>query len=70
VPYAPGNGTIRGFFTASRASTNSVGQLEDPYGNPYQYSTNRPGMKNSAAFDVWSKGPDGTDNTTDDIGNW
>jgi general secretion pathway protein G len=71
VPYdTSGDNSIRPFFTASRISTNSSGQLEDPYGNPYQYSTNRTGMKNPASFDVWSKGQDGADNSTDDIGNW
>jgi general secretion pathway protein G len=41
---------------------------EDPWGNPYQYVC--PGTRTRDGFDVWSLGPDGADNTEDDIGNW
>jgi general secretion pathway protein G len=41
---------------------------EDPWGNPYQYVC--PGTRTRDGFDIWSLGPDGTDNTEDDIGNW
>jgi general secretion pathway protein G len=40
----------------------------DPWGEPYQYRY--PGTKNKNSFDLWSKGPDKTDGTDDDIGNW
>lgn len=40
----------------------------DPWGEPYQYRY--PGVKNKNGYDLWSKGPDKTDGTADDIGNW
>jgi general secretion pathway protein G len=40
----------------------------DPWGEPYQYKY--PGTHNKAGYDLWSKGPDKTDGTDDDIGNW
>jgi general secretion pathway protein G len=40
----------------------------DPWGEPYQYRY--PGTKNPKGYDLWSKGPDKTDGTADDIGNW
>lgn len=40
----------------------------DPWGEPYQYRY--PGVKNPKSYDLWSKGPDKTDGTADDIGNW
>jgi general secretion pathway protein G len=40
----------------------------DPWGELYQYRF--PGMKNKSGYDLWSKGPDKTDGTEDDIGNW
>jgi general secretion pathway protein G len=40
----------------------------DPWGEPYQYRY--PGVKNKTTYDLWSKGPDKTDGTEDDIGNW
>jgi general secretion pathway protein G len=72
-PAAGGNGTvpiatIRPFYQAAQIQTNSSGQLEDPYGNAYQYRS--PGTRNPASFDVFSRGRDGSQNTTDDIGNW
>ncbi|MDD3179905.1 MAG: type II secretion system major pseudopilin GspG [Opitutaceae bacterium] len=41
---------------------------QDPWGESYQYRY--PGVKNKNSFDLWSKGPDKTDGTDDDIGNW
>jgi general secretion pathway protein G len=41
---------------------------QDPWGNQYQYVC--PGKHNTDSFDVWSLGPDRTDGTPDDIGNW
>jgi general secretion pathway protein G len=40
----------------------------DPWGEAYQYRY--PGTKNKGGYDLWSKGPDKTDGTEDDIGNW
>ena len=74
VPFADDGATIRPFYIANKVQTNSSGQLQDPYGNAYLYSTNRSGMKNPASFDVYSKGKDGatgnTSTSADDIGNW
>lgn len=73
-PAAGGNGTvpmaaIGPFYIANKIETNASGQLLDPYGQAYQYSTNRSGMKNPASFDVWSAGKSSAD-SSDDIGNW
>jgi general secretion pathway protein G len=40
----------------------------DPWGNPYQYAY--PGTNNPDKYDIWSFGPDGSNGTDDDIGNW
>lgn len=40
----------------------------DPWSEPYQYRY--PGVKNKNSFDLWSKGPDKTEGSDDDIGNW
>lgn len=40
----------------------------DPWGELYIYRY--PGTKNKGGFDVLSKGPDKTEGTDDDIGNW
>lgn len=40
----------------------------DPWGNEYKYRF--PGQKNPNSYDLWSMGPDATDGTADDIGNW
>ena len=42
--------------------------IADPWNNNYQYRF--PGTKNPGGYDLWSMGPDGTNNTADDIGNW
>ncbi len=42
--------------------------INDPWGEPYQYRY--PGVHNKDGYDIWSKGPDKTDGTDDDIGNW
>jgi general secretion pathway protein G len=45
------------------------GQLPlDPWGEPYRYL--HPGTKNKGGYDLYSKGPDKTEGTADDIGNW
>lgn len=40
----------------------------DPWGSPYQYEY--PGKYDTEQPDIWSFGPDGIDNTDDDVGNW
>lgn len=40
----------------------------DPWHEPYIYRY--PGVKNKTGYDVFSKGPDKTEGTKDDIGNW
>jgi general secretion pathway protein G len=43
-------------------------KTNDPWNNPYQYCC--PGVRSRSGYDVWSLGPDQTDGTEDDIGNW
>ena len=40
----------------------------DPWGQEYRYIV--PGNHNPDSYDLWSVGPDGVDNTDDDITNW
>lgn len=40
----------------------------DPWQEPYVYRF--PGVKNKDSYDLFSKGPDKTEGTADDIGNW
>lgn len=40
----------------------------DPWGEPYRYRY--PGTKNKGSYDLYSIGPDKSDGTEDDIGNW
>ena len=40
----------------------------DPWGESYGYRY--PGTKNKSSYDLFSKGPDKTEGTEDDIGNW
>ncbi len=40
----------------------------DPWGHPYRYVA--PGVHNPQDYDLFSLGPDGVENTSDDIGNW
>lgn len=59
-----GNGRWKGPYFES---TN--GQLPlDPWQQPYQYRF--PGTKNPRLYDLYSKGPDLTADTDDDVGNW
>ena len=44
-----------------------VSSFDDPWRNPYQYIS--PG-KHGHSFTIWSYGPDGIDNTGDEIGSW
>jgi general secretion pathway protein G len=50
------------------------GELMDPWGRPYQYESVNGGAPEhrTKSFDLWSLGPDGTDDggTGDDIYNW
>ena len=40
----------------------------DPWGKPYVYQA--PGKHNSSSYDLASIGPDGRENTEDDVTNW
>jgi len=40
----------------------------DPWGRPYVYTA--PGKHNPSSYDLMSMGPDGRENTEDDIVNW
>lgn len=40
----------------------------DPWGEAYRYRF--PGTKNTGGYDLYSIGPDKTDGTEDDVGNW
>lgn len=42
--------------------------LMDPWGRRIAYRN--PGKRNAGGYDVFSLGPDGLENTEDDIGNW
>jgi general secretion pathway protein G len=42
--------------------------LLDPWGQRYRYRA--PGLHNMGSYDLWSLGPDGVENSSDDIGNW
>ena len=50
----------------------SIEELQDPWGNPYEFRA--PGDVNEEGYDLWSTGPDGTDDGgkegSDDIKNW
>lgn len=49
--------------------TNYIEEMPvDAWGQPYKYAN--PAVKSKRGYDVWSVGPDGTDGTEDDIGNW
>lgn len=41
---------------------------KDPWGNDYRLTV--PGTHNPNGFDVYSTGPDGVENSSDDVGNW
>ena len=61
---------LRPVQVAGVTTTNVI----DPFGNPYNYyQTNNPSMvTNVATFDLWSYGPNGTNDegANDDITNW
>lgn len=42
--------------------------LMDPWARKITYRN--PGKRNAGGYDVFSLGPDGLENTEDDIGNW
>ena len=41
---------------------------KDPWDEPYIYVS--PGKNNPGKYDIFSKGPDRTEGTDDDVGNW
>src|SRR5258708_2357584 len=44
------------------------GSFNDPWGNPYVYRS--PGIHNPEDYDLYSLGPDGTEEGNDNITNW
>ncbi len=46
--------------------------IRDPWGNPFEYRS--PGEVHEDGYDLWSRGPDGTDDggkeDSDDVKNW
>jgi general secretion pathway protein G len=42
--------------------------VKDPWNNEFRYTA--PGTHNTKSFDLYSAGPDGQEETEDDIGNW
>jgi general secretion pathway protein G len=42
--------------------------LKDQWGHEFVYRC--PGIHNTGSYDLYSMGPDGKENTADDIGNW
>ena len=58
-----------GQYPEALEQAEEFGRVEkDPWGNDYQYRY--PGKKNTESYDLWSPGPDGKNNTSDDITNW
>jgi general secretion pathway protein G len=55
-------------FSKPWQSTLYAEDLIDPWGKPFQYRN--PAKRSKSAFDLFSMGPDGTENTQDDVGNW
>lgn len=52
----------------SRQAFLKQGALTDPWGRIFQYRN--PAQRSGGDFDVFSYGPDGQENTADDVGNW
>jgi len=63
---APGNAGDR--WHGPYAELNGNQLPADPWGEQYQYRY--PGTHNKDGYDLFSKGPDKTEGTADDIGNW
>lgn len=63
---APANAADRWRGPYAEVSGNQL--PPDPWGEPYQY--HYPGTHNKSGYDLLSKGPDKTEGTADDIGNW
>ncbi len=43
-------------------------EVTDAWGQPLIYTI--PAKRGGDKYDLWSKGPDGLENTADDVGNW
>ena len=43
-------------------------EVTDAWGAPLIYTI--PAKRGGEKYDLWSKGPDGLENTADDVGNW
>ena len=65
------NGSVKRYlnFHGSQLYISGVStSLADPFGGQYYYLC--PGATNRATFDLWSRGPDLSNGTPDDITNW
>lgn len=63
-----------GGYASFRTDDKVSGSLIDPWGEPYCYRyplvSGDPGYDYGLKFNIWSKGSDKTNNTTDDLTNW
>lgn len=62
-------------YASFRTEDKSSGSLIDPWGEPYCYCYTDADLDvdskaNGMKFNIWSKGSDKTNNTSDDITNW
>lgn len=71
--YPKGRNGLEDLLTQPRDAVNWKGPYlkdipKDPWGNDYLYEY--PGKRNVNGYDLYSMGPDGRENTEDDITNW
>lgn len=59
--------TKRDYMSAVEVTGSTAVDLADPWSNAFQYRC--PGTHNKTGFDLWSTGPDKTDDL-DDVVNW
>jgi general secretion pathway protein G len=71
TPIASGrpNGEKKPYLTETNF-LNSSSQLTDPWGNYFRYQAPGATTRNKTTYDLWSFGPDGLENTGDDLNNW
>ena len=52
----------------AKGMVRSEEEVTDAWGQPLIYTI--PAKRGGDKYDLWSKGPDGLENTPDDVGNW
>jgi general secretion pathway protein G len=74
---AGGPGNPKTYFTFKADQIRAISATEtniiDPFGSAYNYYCTQPvnaDQTNNTSFDLWSYGPDGQNDTADDIVNW